>query len=220
MAKVINLVESYVGNAGGSLVVSLLVEFFRIQGRSYLLCDLDRVQPDVWLRYHCLGSATADDLSLEDIIDRVELDNCEAIVNVPTVAFERISAQIAAAIEMGLLGEVQLRRWLVVVNRKSWETFERIVDGFEDDFQPILVHNLVDGFELSDEQYEFCQRRGIVRVPLSWIQFNDADLELIAANTTRPLFAFESELSEKGWSRLQFFSAHFFDEVIKIVKGV
>jgi hypothetical protein len=220
MAKFVNLVESYAGNAGGSLVTSLLVEYFLQQQRPYLLCDLDRVSPDVWKRYRDLGSATIDDLSLEDIIDRIDLDDREAIVNVPTIAYERMVSQVDDAISMGFLRQVQLRRWIVVTNRKSWGIFERIADAHDDAYQPILVHNLIDGFELTGDDYEFCEERGIPRVPLTWIQFNNWDLELLEMKTDRSLFSLLPELSEQSQSRLKFFSSIFFKEVDAIVRGV
>ncbi len=222
MAKVINLVERYIGGAGTSLFASFLLEFYLSKQFEPILVDFDRVNPDVLERYRSsCAHETSMSLfpidnkrgsSIDYLLSLVYERDREAIVNVPSGAFDRIDEFVRE----NVFQEVRLRRWFVSsLEPKSWSIFEKIADSHEDKFQLVLVHNLRSGLEMTQEQEEFCGDREIRVVKMSRFEFPEQDLQLIQDKPSLPLS--KMPFSEQGQRRLDVHMQRIFAWIFSVV---
>lgn len=226
MAKVINLIENHVGGMGNSLFTSYLVEFFIKYNLKYILVDLDIANPDVRVRYESLGNSNntiqfkpkenRDKNSIDSLIDLVFESDTQAIVNVPARSLEYVEKFIDGY----EFSDVTLRRWFISnMDRKSWQLFEMVADYDEEKYQMILVHNLINGLEMSSSQKNFCKDRDIDIIKMTWLQISSKDLALIEANPTIPLSSMLPKLSELGHKRLSTTMNRMFEWISPIIIG-
>jgi len=224
MAKIINLVESYVSGAGTSLFASFLLEFLLSNQFEPFLVDLDKSNPDVLSRYQSscdcvtgIGLNPTDNKRTSELgylLSAVYDRDRQAVVNVPSIGLDRIQEFV----DDNSFEEIRLRRWFVSsLEPRSWDIFEKIANSSEDKFQLIVVHNLRSGLEMTEEQQEFCEVRGIKVLKISWIQFPGRDLQVIEDKPNLPLT--KLPLSEQGQRRLQVHMERIFIQIFSIVVG-
>lgn len=247
MAKVINLVESYVGKAGTSLFASLLMEFLsdpRYKQCEPILVDLDKINPDVATRYR--STCMVEDRislnptdnkrtsSIDYLLSLAYENDTEVVVNVPSGAFDLIQDFI----QENELPPVILRRWFVSnLDDRSWDIFKSITYSFEDKFRLILVHNLVDGLMMSADQEVDCgitteiddiddidddasvDNTAIKIIRLSSLQLSDKDLSILAAKPNLPLSQVVGLLSERGKKAATVHFGRVFEQMYPIILG-
>lgn len=229
MTKVINLVESYIGKSGTSLLAAFLTDFLsdpRYKKNNPILVDLDKINPDVLTRYRSICK-TEERVSLHptdnkrtssiDYLLPLSYDNdTEIIVNVPSGSIDAIEKFISEA----YFPPVLLRRWFVSnLDPKSWSIFETIAESDEDKFELILVHNLRDGIEMTAAQQEYCDDRGIRVIKMSSIQLPAIDIEMMAEKSDLPLSKSANVFSEQGQKRLKVCTDRMFQWIFSIVIG-
>jgi hypothetical protein len=227
MARVVNFVEGHTGDTGVSLFTCMLLEFFRLKQLDPLLVDLDRINPDVWKRYRHLcrsntqiniNSPTLDrESELANLLSLTYESNKQAIVNIPARSLE----QVDNFVEQNQFDRVRLRRFFVsTLTRKSWSCFESVADYLENSFELILVHNLIEGMEMTPGQLDFCEHRGIEIIKISKIEFPQIDLDLLEEKRDLSLNEFSSVLTEQGAKRLRVHMERVFRYLDRIVMGV
>ena len=229
MSKVINLVESHVGKAGTSLFACFLLDFLtdpRFKRCDPIIVDLDKRNPDVATRYRSTCK-TEDRISLNPpdhkrtssidyLLELAYGNDTQVVVNVPSGSIDIIQAFV----ETNDFPPITLRRWFVSnLDAKSWKIFEEINGFVEDTFTPILVHNLIDGLIMSEEQLEYCSVNGITVVKISWLQLPDKDRTILRDNPEVPLSKAILLLSEQGQKRLKVHSERIFQHLFPIVIG-
>jgi hypothetical protein len=229
MSKVINLVESYIGKAGTSLFASFLVDFLvdpKYKQCDPILVDLDKINPDVATRYRSICTtedritlAPTDNKrtsSIEYLLGLAYENDTEVVVNVPSGSIDKIQDFV----DQTTFSPVTLRRWFVSnLDSRSWDIFERIAESSEDKFDLILVHNLLDGIEMTQTQQEYCDDREIRVIKMSALQLSEKDFEIMDQNPDRPLSKLAHILSEQGQRRLKKHAERVFQWIFSIVIG-
>jgi hypothetical protein len=226
MTRVINFVESHVGNAGNSLFTCFLVEFFVKYNLNYILVDLDALNPDVATRYESLGSCNRsielqpkenrDAVSLDSLIDLVFESKTQAIVNIPA----RSLAYVEKFIDGYEFSDVRLRRWFISdLDRKSWNLFEKMVDYDEEKYDVILVHNMIAGIEMTQSQKDFCESHCVEIIKMSWLQLPDVSLEAVLSNPSIPLGSLIPSLNEMSQKRFSVALDRMFQWISPIIVG-
>jgi hypothetical protein len=229
MPKVINLVESCIGKAGTSLFASFLVDFLadpKYKQCDPILVDLDKINPDVATRYRSICT-TEDRISLNPVDNKrsssIEYllglayeNDTEVVVNVPSGSIDKIQNFVGES----YFPPVILRRWFVSnLDPKSWDIFERISESFEDTFELILVHNLIDGIEMTQAQQEYCDDGEIRVIKMSSLQLPAKDFEIMGQRSDLPLSKILPLLGEQGQRRLEVHTERIFQWIFSIVIG-
>lgn len=229
MSKVINLVESYTSKAGTSLFASFLVDFLtdpKYKQCDPILVDLDKTNSDVANRYR--SSCTIEDRvslnptdnkrtsSIDYLLALAYENDTQVIVNVPSGSIDAIQNFT----EENEFPPIILRRWFVSsLDAKSWDIFESIAESFEDKFELILVHNLLNGIEMTPAQQEYCDNGDIRIIKMSSLQLPDKDLAILSEKPDLPLNKVILMFSEQGRKRAEIHLQRIFQHIFSIVIG-